>query len=438
MTRVPHEPALVVGGEPSGDGVEAGALTLGFMPLIDCAPLVVAATMGFARLEGLHLTLKREVSWANIRDRLAVGHFDAAHMLAPMPIAASLGLGRPPIPMVAPVSLGLGGNAITLSTDLFAAMAEAAASSADFDRFEPAAVGQALAAVLRARRVTGREPPTFAIVHPFSGHNYELRYWLAAAGLDPDNDVRLTVLPPSLMVDGLAARQIDGFCAGEPWNAVAVAAGAGVIAVTKSALWRQGPEKVLGLRAAFADRFPAQTAALVRALVQAARWADDPANAADLAALLADPAFLDIPAPVLERALRGRLIRRPGRPAEPLPDFLVFHRSAANFPWLSHALWFYAQMVRWEQVAHTVAHAETARGVYRPDIYRAALAPTGADLPRASAKVEGGLRFPTPVASRLGTMTLGPDGFFDGRLFDPDRLDQYIGSFASRVSGDAS
>lgn len=171
----------------------------------------------------------------------------------------------------------------------------------------------------------------------------------------------------------------------------------------------------------------------MRALVQATRWADDPANVADLAALLSDPAFLDTPAAILERALRGRLIRIPGKSVELLPDFLVFHRYSANFPWLSHALWFYAQMARWGHVAHTIAHAETARGVYRPDIYRAALAPTGADLPRASAKVEGALQFATPVASRLGTMTLGPDGFFDGRLFDPDRLEQYIGSFSSRA-----
>ncbi len=425
------DPDLPMKEERSGGGVEAGALTLGFIPLVDCAPLVVAATMGFARREGLVLTLKREVSWANIRDRVAIGHFDAAHMLGPMPIAASLGLGRPPIPMVAPISLGLGGNAITLSTDLFAAMAETAGGAAEFGRFEPAAVGHALAAVLRARRAAGHEAPTFAIVHPFSGHNYELRYWLASAGLDPEADVRLTVLPPSSMVDGLQARRIDGFCAGEPWNAMAVAAGAGVVAVTKSALWRQGPEKVLGLRTAFADRYPAQTAALVRALVQAARWAGEPGNAAELATLLADPAYLDTPVDILERSLLGRLVRQPGQTAEVLPDFLVFHQHAANFPWLSHALWFYAQMVRWGQVAHTTVHAETARGVYRPDLYRVALAQTGADLPRASAKVEGALQHPTPVASRLGTMTLGPDGFFDGRLFDPDRLDQYIGSFSA-------
>ncbi len=432
------EPARSVEGEQAGSGAEAGALVLGFIPLVDCAPLVVAAEKGFARREGLELTLVREVSWANIRDRVALGHFDAAHMLGPMPIASSLGLGRPPVAMVAPCSLALGGNAITLSTDLFSAMSDTADGRTErFRRFDPTAVGCALAAVLRTRQAAGRGPPTLAIVHPFSGHNYELRYWLAAAGLDPDADVRLTVLPPSMMVDGMVERQIDGFCAGEPWNSLAVDAAAGVIAVTKSALWRQGPEKVLGLRAEFAERFPAQTASLVRALFQAARWAGEPQNGAELAALLADPAYLDAPAAIIERALQGRLTRMPGQAAEEVPDFLVFHRHAANFPWLSHALWFYAQMVRWGHVEHTAEHAEAARRVYRPDLYRAALAAIGADLPRASAKVEGSLQHPTPVASRLGMMTLGPDGFFDGRVFDPDQLDRYIGSFAIRVRNSA-
>lgn len=408
----------------------AGALTLGFIPLVDCAPLAVAREKGFARAEGLDLALVREISWANIRDRVALGYFDAAQMLGPMPVASALGLGRPAVSVVAPVALSLGGNAITLAPDLFAAMRERTDDAATFDRFEPLAVGRAFAAVLAQRRREGAAPPTLAVVHPFSGQNYELRYWLAAAGVDPDADVRLTVLPPSMMVEGMAERQIDGFCAGEPWNSLTVEAGAGVIAVTKSALWRQGPEKVLGLRADFAERRPAVTAALVRALVRAAEWAGRPENRADLAALLADPAYLGAPAAIVERALGGRLVRKAGEPAAPVPDFMLFHRCAATFPWVSHAQWYYAQMVRWGHVRHTPEAAEVARRTYRPDLYRAALADTATDLPRASAKVEGALRHPTPVASRFGTMVLGPDGFFDGRPFDPDQLDRYIAAFA--------
>ncbi len=399
-------------------------LTLGFIPLVDCAPLVVAKEKGFAAAEGLALSLARETSWANIRDRVMVGHFDAAHMLGPMPIASTLGLGHVEAPMIAPFSLSLGGNAITLSTALFAAMQQA---GAQLDS-PPAAMGQALAKVVARRAERGDAPLVFATVHPFSSHNYELRYWLASAGIDPDRDVRLVVLPPSLMVDAALERQVDGFCVGEPWNSLAAQKGAGVIAVTKSALWRQGPEKVLGFRADFAERKPELLAALLRAAYRAAEWAGRAENNAELAELLASPAYVGAPAAVIARALSGRL-REAGGDARPIPDFLSFHDNAANFPWQSHSLWFFSQMVRWGQIAYSPALAEKARQVYRPDLYRAALADIGVDLPRASAKVEGALTARTPVASRKGSMMLGPDGFFDGRLFDPDRMEDYLRSF---------
>ncbi|GLS17323.1 nitrate transporter [Labrys miyagiensis] len=410
------------GGDKAGDKAE---LTLGFIPLVDAAPLVVAKEKGFAADVGLSLTLARETSWANIRDRVMLGHFDAAHMLGPMPIASTLGIGHVEVPMAAPFSLGLGGNAITLSPAVFAAMeAEGATLAAD-----PAAMGAALARVVAGLREAGRPALTLAVVHPFSGHNYELRYWLASAGIDPDRDIRLIVLPPSFMVDAMLERQIDGFCVGEPWNSLAVEAGAGVIAVTKSALWRQGPEKVLGIRADFAERAPATLAALLRALYKAAQWAGDPDNREELARLLAAPALLGVPSETIARALSGRLARRQGEAATGIADFLVFHDHAANFPWQSHALWFYSQMVRWGQTDYSPELAARARQVYRPDLFRAALAGTGIDLPRASAKVEGALQTATPVASRNGTMILGPDGFFDGRLFDPDEVEAYIRSF---------
>ena len=413
---------------PPRAGAE-GRLTIGFMPLVDCAILAVAREKGFAQAEGLDLTLVRETSWANIRDRVALGHFDAAHMLGPMPIAASLGVGRAPVATVAPFALGLGGNAITLATDLFAAMRDATMEPAAFGRFEPAAVGRAFAAVLGRRRAAGHAPPVIAVVHPFSAHHYEVRYWLNAVGLDPDADVQITVLPPAAMATALEERRIDGFCAGEPWGSVAVEAGLGVLAVVKSALWRQGPDKVLGLRADFAERAPAVLAALIRALFRAAQWAGDAGHGEELAALLAGDAYLAMPPAMVERALSSRLIRTTGGAPADVPDFLVLDRTAATFPWLSHALWFYAQMVRWGHATLSPDHTAVARRTYRPDLYRAALAPLGVDVPRADAKVEGALQHPTPVASRSGRLVLGPDGFFDGRLFDPDQLDQYIASF---------
>lgn len=406
-------------------GDDGRTVTIGFIPLVDCAIVVAAAERGFAEAEGLRLSLVRETSWANIRDRAMLGHFDAAHMLAPLPIASTLGAGgHLQVPMVAPFSLGLGGNAITLSERLWSALE---AGGADIDA-DPATMVGHLARHVARRRADGAPPLTLATVYPFSGHNYELRYWLASAGIDPDADVRLVVLPPPYMVDALAEGQVDGFCVGEPWNSTAVDRGVGVIVASKSALWRQGPDKVLGLRKQFADDHPERLGALLRALHRAARWAADPANHADLAGILARPAYVGGDAELLLRALQGRIVRRRGAAAVEVPDFLVLHDHAANFPWQSHALWFWSQMVRWGQIPYRRADADAVRMVYRPDIYRAALSAIAADLPNASAKVEGALRAATPVASSSGRMVLGPDGFFDGRLFDPDDVETYLRS----------
>jgi len=414
--------------QDNGASAKTHQLTLGFIPLVDCAPLVVAAEMGFAAAEGLKLDLVRETSWANIRDRVTLGHFQAAHMLGPMPIAATLGVGSPiDVRMVAPFSLGLGGNAITVSTRLFGAMQANGATIAD----GPAAMVAALAGVVGERRAAGAAPITIAMVFPFSGHNYELCYWLASAGLDPDRDLRLVVLPPPFMVDALADGHVDAFCVGEPWNSLAVERGVGAIVVSKSTLWRQGPEKVLGLRADFAERHPEQLFALIRALYRATAWAGDPANRDGLANLLARPAYVGGSADIIKRALGGSVVREPGGTPQTIPDFLVFHDHAANFPWQSHALWFYSQMIHWGQTDYRADKVEMARSVYRPDLYRAALRSTDADLPNASSKVEGALTRPTPVASRSGKMVLGPDGFFDGLLFDPDDVEGYLRRLAA-------
>lgn len=406
---------------------DAEEVTLGFIPLVDCAPLVVAAEMGFAEAEGFKLRLVREASWANIRDRVMLGHFDGAQMLGPMPIAATLGIAQIEQAMVAPIALGLGGNAITLSQALFEAMAARAGVAVEDG---PTAMGRALAAVVEERRAANRPPLTFAAVYPFSGHNYELRYWLAGSGIDPDADVRITVLPPPSMVDALTRGRIDGFCVGEPWSSIAVDGGIGTIVTTKSALWRQSPEKVLGMQEAFAMRQPERVAALVRAIWRAGAWLSDPGHVEAAAELLARPGYVGVAPEVIARSLSCRIVCERGKAPVHVPDFLVFSAHAANFPWRSHALWFYSQMVRWGQVDFDQAAARRAWNVYRPDLYRAALEGTGADLPSAGAKVEGALTIETPVASRRGRLTLGPDGFFDGMLFDPDAMEDYIRSFS--------
>lgn len=395
-----------------------------FLPLLDSAVLVSAAQLGFAEDEGLRLVLNRETSWANVRDRMAVGHFDVAHMLAPMPIAFALGLSPLKADVIAPMALGLGGNAVTVSVPLHEAM-----QAAEAHRFSDArAAGRALKTVVETRARAGAARLVFGVVHPHSVHNLELRYWLAASGIMPDRDIEFIVAPPPLMADALSAGRIDGFCVGEPWNSVAVARGEGRIATVKSAIWRSSPEKVLGVRRDWADVDPSRMSSLIRALHRAAAWCGDAENHDALSALLAQPAHVGVDQALIRKGLEGRVLALSG---EPVPHFFEPHAGAATFPWQSHALWLYSQMVRWGMVVHSAENADLARRAYRPDLYRAALKPLGAALPGANAKVEGALAEATPVGASGGTLLLGPDGFFDGAIFDPDLLDAYVASQAA-------
>lgn len=402
---------------------ETHQITAGFMPLLDSAVLVTAKEMGFAEAEGIDLTLVREMSWANIRDRLAVGHFQVAHMLGPMPIACNLGLTPLAVPTIVPMALGQGGNAVTVSNAVWAAMSAHGAG----ENFDPATTGHALKKVV-LERVSQRKPLLrFAVVHPFSGHNYELRYWLAACGIDPSRDIEIVIVPPPLMVDALASGTIDGYCVGEPWSTAAALLGRGHIVTVKAAIWRSSPEKVLGAGALWAEENPEALSALLRALSNAAKWCGDAANHDDLTRILAEKLYVAQPPGWMLPALRGQLPIG-GERTVAVSDFFVPFAKGATFPWKSHALWFYSQMVRWGQVQHTAANAQIARETYRPDLYRAALKPLGIALPVANAKVEGALTTATPVGSSGASLVLGPDGFFDGGLFDPDKLDAYIAS----------
>ncbi|WP_419913151.1 CmpA/NrtA family ABC transporter substrate-binding protein [Hoeflea sp.] len=386
-----------------------------FLPLTDSAILVVARECGFAEEEGLSLSLIRETSWANIRDRMAIGQFEAAHMLAPMPIAFALGLTPLSLDVIAPFALGLGGNAVTVSRWLYDLMQQANA----FEPSDPANGGKALQQVVRH----GKRRLQLAVVHPHSGHNLELRYWLAASGIEPDRDIDIVFVPPPYMPDALASGQIDGFCVGEPWNSVAVGSGNGVIATTKSAIWKSSPEKVLGVRADWAERNEEQLGAFLRALYRAARWCGEPENFDALAHILARVEYIGQPARLILKALDGSVA------ASQLSDqsrFFEAHARAATFPWQSQALWFYSQMVRWGQVEHSPDRAAAASRCFRPDIYRRAMEPLSVPIPSANAKVEGAMTASQPVGSTHGSLVLGPDGFFDGAVFDPDQLETYI------------
>jgi NitT/TauT family transport system ATP-binding protein/nitrate/nitrite transport system substrate-binding protein len=309
-------------------------LKLGFIPLTDCAPLVVAQSLGFFEEEGLAVELVREGSWATIRDKVAVGALDGAHMLAPMALAADGAI-------LAPLALNRNGSAITVST----ALAEALADGGP----------EALAGIIVARKASGQGPLTFAVVFPQSMHNYFLRDWLARGGIDPDRDVRIVVIPPPRMVERMRAGEVDGFCVGAPWNAVAEAEGVGRMLITASQFWPGGPDKVLGVTAGLAAQRPDELRACLRAVIRGAAWADEPENRAALIELLARP---------------DRIGAAPAAIARALESEIVFHRDAAGLPRREHGLWFLSRMVRWGQLDAAADPRALVDRVYRPDLYR--------------------------------------------------------------------
>ncbi|WP_235919158.1 CmpA/NrtA family ABC transporter substrate-binding protein [Aureimonas psammosilenae] len=342
----------------------------GFIPLLDAAVLIAAAAKGFDREEGLALDLVREVSWSNIRDRLAFRQFDVAHMLGPMAIASQLGLGSNPYPVIAPFALGQGGNAVTLSVPLFAAMRDAA--GADF-RDEPKAHARALKRVVERRRVAGSPPLVFGVTYPFSSHNYEFRFWMAEGGIDPDRDVTMTVVPPPFTTDALKAGAIDGFCVNAPWNVLAVEAGIGRIVAVKADIAPSSPEKVLGVRPDWWAENEDTGHRLVRALHRAAHWCAECANHAELAAILAKPAHVGGSAETILAVLSGRLAVDPDGTVRDIPNYLRFHGEGVNRPASAEARWVFGQMARWGQVPLDETSAHRAGLAFRPDLFDRAL-----------------------------------------------------------------
>ncbi|MDB5736452.1 MAG: nitrate transporter [Sphingomonas bacterium] len=399
-------------------------VSIAFLPLTDSAVLVAAKEKGFAQAAGIDLSLVRTTSWATARDRLIYGQVQAAHMLAPLAIAVTLGLSQHPAAISAPFRLNVNGNALVMTPDFAAALdPDPVARIAD-----PVGTAHDFAAAIGLHR----RKPVIGIVHRFSCHALLLRYWLGAAGVDPDRDLTLRVLPPSLMVEALRAKEIDGFIAGEPWGSVAVAVGLGEIVVAGARIWQRGVEKVLAFRTDWMEAHPEAVDALLVALSQAAAWCDDPANHGELAELLERPDYVGRPAIELLPALSGRLPLRRGEPPLSIPDFLLFNREAAGFPWRSQALWIYSQFVRWGFVKGSPETERQAADVFRSDIYRRALAGTGLPMPGASMKVEGAIGAPLGVGAHSGALTLGADRFFDGGVFDPSDVAGYLALLTRR------
>jgi NitT/TauT family transport system ATP-binding protein len=268
----------------------------------------------------------------------------------------------------------------------------------------------------------------FGMTYPFSSHNYEFRLWMAAGGIHPDRDVVMTVVPPPLTADAIAAGAIDGFCVNAPWNMIAVARGVGRVVAVKADLWPAAPEKVLGVRPGWAEQNPETLARLIVALDAAARWCDEPGNRAELATMLAAPAYVGAPEDIVRALLTDIFLVDPDGRTRRIPNYLTFYREAANFPWVSDALWLYAQMARWGQARCDEEGAARAASAYRPDIYRNALASSGTPIPTVVAKPAGSAA-PVSIAATHGTITVPPDPFIDGRVFDANRIADYLAGF---------
>ena len=392
---------------------------IGFLPLVDAALPILAHEQAFAAAEGIRIEPVRTLTWATVLDRLLYGHTDAAHLIAPLAIATTLGRGRPAAPLSVPFVLGLNGNAVTFSTAL------AAAAGLDQGLGDPLLLGESLRRVAAERTATGQRL-RFGVVHRYSSHSYMLRYWLAGVGIRPDADVEIVVTSPPFAADALAAGDVDAICVGEPWNSIAVDRGVGRIALVTAQIWRRGVEKVLALRTPVMEERRDEVAALLRALHAAAAHFVDPAAALENAAILARPEYCDAPVETVMRAITDRI--RLARDASPIhyPDFMFQYREAANFPWRSQAAWLYSQMTRWERTPFSAAEAETAQAVFRPDVYREALAGSAATLPSSSSKLEGAVTGALGVGAAQGRLILGSDTFFDHRAFDPEDIAGYL------------
>lgn len=387
--------------------MKALPLSVAYMPLVDAAPLIVAQEMGFARAQGIALDLIPAPSWSSVRDMLAFGRVDAAHLLSPVPIAAQMGLGGVAAQLAAVSVLSVNGTAIGVSRQI---EAQLRAQGYGFDFADPVALASALARL-------GRGALTIGVPFPFSMHVNLLRYWCANTDLGRDG-IQIRTVPPPLMASALAAGEVDAFCVGEPWGSVAVEQGAGALVLPGKAIWQFAPEKVLAVRGHWAETEPELLGRLMRAVWQAGRWLAKPQSRTTATELLSRADYLDVPSELIDRALSGQFVITSRGEQRHVPGFVEFHAGAATFPWRSQAMWMAQELGR----AHgrdVTGQLETLSQVFRSDLYRTHLAGHDCDTPGASQKVEGAIRRETPVASARGGLSLLPDGFFDGRIFDP-------------------
>jgi nitrate/nitrite transport system substrate-binding protein len=422
----------------SAPRLEKEQLKIGFIKLTDMAPLAIAYEKGFFEDEGLYVTLEPQANWKVILDRLITGELDGAHMLAGQPLGATIGIGTK-AEVVSALSMDLNGNAATVSNEVWSMMQPTLPLDAQGKPAHPIRA-DALKPVLEKFRASGR-PFRLAMVFPVSTHNYELRYWLAAGGIHPgyyapndvsgqiQGDVLISVTPPPQMPATLEAGTINGYCVGEPWNQQAIAKGVGVPVITDSEIWRNNPEKVFGVTKAWAAKNPHTHLALIKALIRAGMWLDanDGANRKEAAQILSRPEYVGADYRVIANSMTGTFEYGRGD-KRPVPDFNVFFRHYANYPYYSDAIWYLTQMRRWGQIPEAKSdewYRETAKAVYQPEIFLQAaklLVSEGKAKPEDFPWQSDGYRAPTKE-------------FIDGIEYDGRKPNAYLAKLSIGLKG---
>ncbi len=407
--------------------LEKPQVTLGFIKLTDMAPLAIAKEKGFFEDEGLFVTLEAQSNWKNVLDRVIDEQIDGSHMLAGQPIAAAVGFGRQ-AKLVTTFSMDLNGNGITVSNDVWSKM-KPGIPVKDGKPVHPINAS-ALLPVIKEYK-TANKPFKMGMVFPVSTHNYQLRYWLAAGGINPgqytkdnvqgniNSDVLLSVTPPPQMPATLEAGTINGYCVGEPWNQQAVAKGIGVPVITSSDIWKNHPEKVFVMTEAFIKKNPNTAIAITKALIRAGKWLDDPKNRAEAVKILSSPAYVGADENVLKNSMTGTFEYEKGDKRNE-PDFNVFFKYNATYPFYSDGIWYMTQMRRWGQITEAQSaewYASKIKEVYKPEIWTKAaeLLVKEGNLDQADIPTTDGYKAPT-------------NEFIDGITYDGKKPLEYLKS----------
>ena len=390
--------------------LEKTELKIGFIALTDCAPIVIAKEKGFFEKHGLDVSVVKEGGgWAGIQQKVISGEYDYSHALAGMPIASTLGINGN-TPMQALLSLDFNGNAITFSNKVIKQMEENG-----LDPIKRPVTADALKKLVDAKHAKegdNYKPFEFGMVYPVSTHNYEIRYWMSAAGIDPESDTTLKVFPPPQMVANMKAGNIEGYCVGEPWNERAVMTKLGSALVTNYDIWNNNPEKVLQGTSEFISKNPETTKAVMKAIIEAQMWLDGSwENRKEAAKILSKKKYVYAPVDVLEKSMVGSFQYLKDKKSEDNPMFNVFANYYASYPYYSHGMWFITQMYRWGQLDKAVDMKKTIESVYRPDLFEIAAKEVGYSLPPSPWKVDG-----------IDTY----NKFIDGAIYDPNKAVEYI------------